>query len=416
MKGRGVFCAALACAVACGSPSHELTGQVEIFSWWAGHEAPPLDALLNEFRREHPNVTVINSAVLGGAGTNAKVKLRERMVSNQPPDLFQVHGGAELIDTWVRVNGIDDSQSKMASLDGLFDAEGYRSVMNPGVLEIVSFRGHIYSLPLGVHKGNVLFFNPRVLSENGIQPPRTLDELWAACDRLAGKVPAVSLGYKEPWTLSDLFQNLLIAHAGAIYYRDFFAGRKSADDPVIASTLADMKRFVACANSDAATLDWTAASKMVRDGTAAMNIMGDWARGYYESISTWKDYGVAPSPGTEGVFVVVVDTFGLPRGAPDYENAVALLRVMASREGQTLFNRLKGSIPARTDVDPASFDAVSQATLRELASATQVPTLDCAVAADFMDAFRAALATFMVDGDADAVVHFLRNRYSSLGR
>src|SRR5687768_18267999 len=50
-------------------------------------------------------------------------------------------------------------------------------------------------------------------------------------------------------------------------------------------------------------------------------------------------------------FVFTLDTFGLPKGAPNRSGAIDLLKVMGSREGQNAFNVVKGSIPARTDID-----------------------------------------------------------------
>jgi len=74
----------------------------------------------------------------------------------------------------------------------------------------------------------------------------------------------------------------------------------------------------------------------VADGDAAMTVMGDWAQGY-SNRSIWcpmRDYGWAPSPGTEGTFIMLSDSFGLPKGAPNRDAAVAWLTVAGSQEGQ----------------------------------------------------------------------------------
>src|SRR5687767_12295552 len=109
-----LMAAAMFASAACGSESEKDSGSgtVEIFSWWTGGgEAEALEVLVGGFEDAHPGVAVQNSAVQGGAGTNSQELLRERMESRQPPDLFQIHGGAELIDQWVVV-GNDDSQTR----------------------------------------------------------------------------------------------------------------------------------------------------------------------------------------------------------------------------------------------------------------------------------------------------------------
>jgi glucose/mannose transport system substrate-binding protein len=64
-----------------------------------------------------------------------------------------------------------------------------------------------------------------------------------------------------------------------------------------------------------------------------------------------EDFGWVSHPGTDGSFIIVADGFTLAKGAPHKEAALAWLKMVGSKEAQEAFNRLKGSIPARTDVD-----------------------------------------------------------------
>jgi glucose/mannose transport system substrate-binding protein len=104
--------------------------------------------------------------------------------------------------------------------------------------------------------------------------------------------------------------------------------------------------------------------------------MGDWAKGYF-TAANWvpnKDFGAAPSPGTTGKYVIVCDTFGLPKGAPNRANAINWLKVCGSQEGQAAFNPKKGSIPARTDVSPSIFDPIAQQFIAEFKTDALVPS------------------------------------------
>ena len=82
--------------------------QLEIFSWWAGDEGPALEALIEQFNADHPDIEVINATVTGGAGVNARAVLKTRMLGGDPPDSFQVHAGQELIGTWVVAERMED--------------------------------------------------------------------------------------------------------------------------------------------------------------------------------------------------------------------------------------------------------------------------------------------------------------------
>jgi glucose/mannose transport system substrate-binding protein len=415
----GLLAAAVLTSSACSdTPAKTPSGQVEIFSWWAGSEAPPLSDLLERFKARYPQVSVVNSAVPGGGGANARAALRARMLAGKPPDVFQVHAAAELLAPWVRVNGIDDSESKVAPLDALYDAQGWRTVMPSAVLDLVSSGGHPYAVPVDIHKDNSLFYNRRIFNDLGLLPPATLSDFYAVADALkAHGFTALALGSSDPWTLSDIFQNVLLAKKGPAYYRAFWSGQGNAGDLGVADTLAEMKKILAYTNADASTLDWVAAAKLVYDGTAAMNLMGDWEKGYFEYTFQWKpevDFGEVSAPGTAGAFNAVIDTFGVPRGAPDYDNALALLAWMASREGQSAFVPLKGCLSPRSDVDPSIYDVASRATLAEFQTDALVQGLDSAAPPAFVDAFRAALAAWAASGDDGALLGFLRIHYGEL--
>ena len=54
-----------------------------------------------------PDYEFVNGAVAGGAGANAKQVLASRLQQNDPPDTFQAHAGAELID-YINAGQIED--------------------------------------------------------------------------------------------------------------------------------------------------------------------------------------------------------------------------------------------------------------------------------------------------------------------
>ncbi|MCK7527084.1 MAG: hypothetical protein MZV64_60485 [Ignavibacteriales bacterium] len=68
---------------ACGGGAQK----VEVFSWWTGGgEAAGLEAMIEVFSAQYPDVEFINAAVAGGAGTNARAVLATRLQAGDPPD------------------------------------------------------------------------------------------------------------------------------------------------------------------------------------------------------------------------------------------------------------------------------------------------------------------------------------------
>ena len=134
--------------------------------------------------------------------------------------------------------------------------------------------------------------------------------------------------------------------------------------------------------------DWQPASKLMADGDAAFNVMGDWAYGYFANpapnglaLTPHTDFDWAASPGTYGVFNFLSDSFVLPVNGKNPEGTTAWLTVAASKEGQEAFNPLKGSICARTDCDQAKFSEYSQDAAKDWTSNTVVGSLKHGVVA-----------------------------------
>ena len=376
-------------------PVVEPSGDMEVFSWWtAGGEAEGLNAMLEIFAAEYPDVSIINATVAGGAGVDARAVLATRMQGGEPPDSFQVHAGHELIDTYVVAN-------QMEPLTWLYEEEGWLDVMPPDLIAILSSEGEIWSVPVNIHRANVLWYNKAVLAANNIQPPTTWEEFFTAADTLkaAGIVP-LSLG--ESWTQVHLFETVLLGTLGPDAYIGLWNGTTDWDSAEVTAALENFDRILDYVNEDFAALSWDQATQLVIDGTAAMNIMGDWAEGYFKSKGLTPDveFGWAPSPGSGGSFDALSDSFGLPLGAPNRDAAIAWLKICGSQAGQDAFNPVKGSIPARTDGDRSLYDVYLQSAMDDFSSNAIVPSL----------MHGAAVAPSWQQDTIDAVGLFIANR------
>ena len=383
--------------------------EVEIFSWWTGGgEEEGLNALIELFNEEYPDVEVINATVAGGAGSNAKAVLKTRMVGGNPPDSFQVHGGAELIDTYVETG-------MMEPITGLLEEWGVKDKFNKQILEMSSYEGEYYSIPVNVHRSNAMFYNKEVLAENDVEPPTDLASFKDALAKLdeAGVVP-LALGDTNKWPAGQIFETLLVATLGPEGYNGLWNGETAADDPAVREALVHFKDIMQYVNEDHSALTWQDATQLMQEGEAGFNIMGDWAEGYLKQLD-WtpgEEFGWMPVPGTEGSFVVVTDTFGLPKGAPNPENAKKWLKIIASKEGQDTFNPIKGSIPARLDADKSKYDPYLTDTMNDFANDTLTPSIVHGSAAPegFITAMNDTINSFITTGDVDqAFENFQQN-------
>lgn len=369
--------------------------EVEVFSWWTGGgEAAGLDAMIEVFKEEYPNIEFVNAAVAGGAGTNARAVLATRLQAGDPPDSWQGHAGQELIGTYVAADQIEP-------LNFLYEEEGWLEVMPETLIPLMSQDGNIYSVPVNIHRANVLWYNPSVLEENGVEVPTTLDEWFAAMDTLKEAGMNAPLAMGEQWTAMHLFETILLATLGPEQYEQVWNGELAWDSPEVAEAIENYDRALSYTNSDASALSWQDASQLVVDGNAAFNVMGDWAEGFFKELGLTprEDFGWAPVPGTEGTFQFLSDSFVLPKGAPHREAAIAWLKVAGSQAGQDAFNPVKGSIPARTDGNRELYDEYLQSAMDDWTSNTVVGSLTHGVVANdsWKSEIDTALGLFLVD-------------------
>ena len=298
------FCVVLVATLAVAAAAAP-QGELEIFSWWAGDEGPALEALIALYEAKYPEVTVINATVTGGAGVHAKAVLKTRMLGGDPPDSFQVHAGQELIGTWVVAQRMED-------LTWLFQEEGWFEVFPEDLLALISTDEGIWSVPVNIHRSNVMYYIPENLKKWGVEPPKTWDEFLAIAPRLQeqGVIP-LSLG--ENWTAIHLWESVALSYLGPDKYDDLWEGKLSWTSPEVVGVWELFGRILEYTNPDAPSLSWQQATDMVVAGQAAFNIMGDWASGYMSvtlGVKPEEGYGWAPSPGTEGVFMALSDSFG----------------------------------------------------------------------------------------------------------
>lgn len=379
---------------------------LEVFSWWTSPgEAPALQALFDAYSALYPDTEIINAAVSGGAGVNAIAVLQTRLQGNQPPDSWQTHIGRELIDQYV-VPGYCEPISE------LYTSEGWADVMPEGLVEQATWEGEQYSIPVGVHRGNGFWYNKNVMADNGIEVGDTMsvDEFFAAADTLnAAGIPALALAMKDTFPGAQTFENTLLGVVGPDTYNALFKGETSWDDAGVREAADVYARMLDYVNEDFSALSWDQATALVIEGKAGFNSMGDWAYGEVVAKDAVDDIGWVSHPGTAGSFVLVVDSFTLPVGAPNAENASNWLKVLGSKEAQEAFNPLKGSIAPRTDVNRDIFSPYHQWSMDSFAADALVPSCAHGQASSpaFKQAFYDASVAFVTDKDVDMYISML---------
>ncbi len=330
-------------------------GQLLVGNWWtSAGEFAGINAVYELYRAEKPDVELIHAGVAGGGGVNFKGANLNKLIAGDPYDVFMLHAGleAELYSPEQLLDPVDDILAEAGVLD----------VMPDDLKNLLKIRGSTYTVPLNIHRGNVMWTNTRLLEQAGVTAPTTFEEFFAVCETLQaqGIVP-LAIGTAEGFELAQTLEVVLLGTLGPDKYLGLWNGTVSWTDPDVATALGNFDKMLDCTNEDRGTLGWAPAAHLVINDQAAFNIMGDWAYGEVIALGgtdyvTWNS-----PPGNQGTFILVSDGFGLPQEAPNKENAIEFIKLITRKDAQEAFNQNKGSICARTDCDYSSFPPESRA-------------------------------------------------------
>ncbi len=361
---------ALLAPAACGSGGGgggSSSKNVEVFTWWAdGGEKAGLDGLVSVFDTACSGYKFVNGAVAGGAGSNAKQVLASRLQQSEPPDTFQAHAGAELSD-YINAGQVEDLSSEYQEWG-----------LNIGIPEGPPGQHHGRRQDL-LGAGEHPPCQRRLVQQEGPerrrhhQGPDHHGRVHADLDTLKAKGVATPLALGKDWTQEMLFEAVLISDLGADAFTGLWSGKTDWKSAPVTAGINDYKKLLSYTNKDRDTFDWTDAEKLIMDGKAGFQLMGDWEAADLDAKG-FKDYGYFVFPGNGTAYQWLADSFVLPKGAKDPDGTKCWLKTVGSADGQKAFNTKKGSIPARTDANPSDYPTYQQAAMADWKADTAVPS------------------------------------------
>ena len=361
----------LGLTVAAAAMSTTQAGEVEVLHWWtSGGEAQAVGVLKDLVEAEGHSWE--DFAVAGGAGDSAMTVLKSRAMSGNPPSAAQINGPE--IQEWGELG-------LLGNLDEVAEQGDWDALLPDVVADMMRYEGNYVAVPVNVHRVNWLWANPQVLEDAGVALPTSWDELFDAGEQLreAGYVPLAHGG--QPWQDATVFESLVLSYGGSDFYRQVFVDLdiEAIESDTMIEVLETFKRLRELMDEGMPGRDWNLTTSMVINGDAAMQLMGDWAKGEFSAagMEAGVDYLCSPVPGTETDFIFNIDSFAMFR-VTEPENQEAqqtLARLVLEPEFQAAFNQVKGSIPARPDLDMGEFDSCAQQSLEDFEQARDGDTL-----------------------------------------
>jgi glucose/mannose transport system substrate-binding protein len=312
---------------------------------------------------------------ISGHTSNTLAKLRSDVVAGTAPAAVQLKGPE--IAEW-------DATGQTADLDALAEAEGWEAVVAPELISVMKPTGHWVAAPMNIHRVNWLYSSKKILTDLGLEVPKTWDDFNAACEKViaAGKV-CLAHGAAD-WSDTTTFDSVVYGMDIDLYRKAF----QEADTEAMRSqgmidAFAQLRKMVGYMDAGINGRSWEQSMAMTMGGDAAFFIMGDWTvasanlAGYKEDV----DYVCNQTPvnwGGTGYILNADSVVFFKQKDQDYIDGQQLLaKVIMSPEFQVTFNVAKGSIPSRTDVDLSTggFTKCQQQSQKDLKASVSEGTL-----------------------------------------
>ena len=356
-----------ACVAAATLSTAAQAADVEVLHYWtSGGEAKSV-AYLKEKLTE-AGVGWKDFAVAGGGGENAMTVLKSRAVSGNPPTAAQIKGPS--IQEWGELGFLSD-------IDSVAKANNWDALL-PGVLsDVMTHDGKYVAAPVNVHRVNWLWANPELFQKAGATIPTTWDDFLVQAKTIqdAGYIALAHGG--QAWQDATVFEAVVLGVGGPEYYQKAFVELDS--DALNSATTEEVFRVFGeirgLVDENSPGRDWNVATSMVINGEAAMQIMGDWAKGEFTVAGKTPgvDYACVAAPGTSGSFTFNVDSFAFfAQSDADAQKAQQeMAKQILGQDFQKVFNLNKGSIPASLGMARDEFDSCAHASMDAFVSSSQ---------------------------------------------
>lgn len=337
--------------------------EVEVLHWWtSGGEAKSAAELKKMIEAKGDKWK--DFAVAGGGGENAMTVLKSRVVSGKAPTAAQVKGPS--IQEW-------GAEGVLANLNDTAKGANWDGLLPGVVANVMKYKGNYVAVPVNVHRVNWMWVNPEVFKKAGAEVPKTWADFPAAAEKIqkAGFIPVAHGG--QPWQDFTVFESVVLGVGGAQFYNDALVklDQKALTSPTMEKAFDTFRQVRKYVDKDAANRDWNLATAMVINGKAAMQFMGDWAKGEFTAAGKvpGKDYLCLAAPGTDKAFTFNIDSFIVFKqsGADAAKAQANFATAVMSPEFQEVFNLNKGSIPVRSGVSMAKFDDCAKLSSKDFA-------------------------------------------------
>ncbi|MCR8644059.1 extracellular solute-binding protein [Paenibacillus sp. N1-5-1-14] len=276
-------------------------------------------------------------------------RLPAEFAQGNPPEIFQLFGGSDT-KKFSKTGSLLDLTPIITELglkDKFYDLGEF------------TVDGKIYGLPLAGYQENV-FYNKKIFADNGLQIPKTWDELMKVCETLKAKgIQPFAFGAKDAWAITMPMNTLWVRYGGKDITAEIQAGTKKWTDPGVVEGFKKFKELIdkGYVTKNSLALSNEQGYGEFQKGNAAMRFDGTWAGGAFTDPKFSKvtdDVGFFQFPNVGGPGDNIVNAsyssgYGYSSKVNDAQKAAIkeFIKRMYSDEEQLKQNADEGWLPAK---------------------------------------------------------------------
>ena len=175
-----------------------------------------------------------------------------------------------------------NAEGYAADISGDIESSGLKDLFTDGAFAGYDSNGALSMIPRARDVTNVLWYNVDMFEKNGVTPPKTWEELNAACAKfVAAKVNCFVQGNKDLWTVGNWGGHIISRVTGEALYAETLQKNKPMNSPEFVkglTVLADLAKAGYVNESVNSIADNEAASQFFQ-GKAAFHPIGSWLIG-----------------------------------------------------------------------------------------------------------------------------------------
>jgi alpha-glucoside transport system substrate-binding protein len=327
--------------------NEDVSGSISLMGIWAGDEQASVQAVIDGFNEQYPNVTVKYRS----GGDNLAPLLSTAVEGGNPPDLAAIAQPGLIADFAKKdaIKPIDDLRDKVV------DAFG-EAVADAGAVDGTQY-GVMFK---GANKSTV-WYNVASFEEAGVEPPETWDDLNKVRDTLlAAGITPYSVGVDVGWPITDLFENIYIRSAGEEKYDQLAKHEIPWTDQSVKDALKIMQDVVGkseyMVGGTSAALQTempdSVAKVLTEKPDGAMAVLGDFAPvDAQKGFEAGTGYNVFTFPSIDGSEPAVVGSGDLFVKFKDTPAADAFLEYLTTVEAAEIWAKRGGFSSPNKDLD-----------------------------------------------------------------